>query len=325
MDALVDAALSGQKRAIARLMTIVENGGPEAREVIARLYPHTGQAHVIGITGPPGSGKSTLVNQMAGEYRRRGMTVGVIAVDPSSPFSGGALLGDRVRMRSLGGDPGVFVRSMASRGSLGGLARSTTNMVRVLDACGFQRILLETVGAGQSEVEIARAAHTTIVTQVPGMGDDIQMLKAGILEIADLFVVNKADLEGADRTVGFLKASLDLQSTEGEGATEAAHWRPPVIKTVATTGAGVSLAIDEIERHVAYWQHSDRVRAERVRVAAELEAILRDDLLQAALAHVGEQYHRLVDRLLAREVDPYSAAREITRQIIPDESSTANS
>ena len=273
MDVLLEAALYVQKRALARLKTHVENGCPEAREIIARLYPYTGQAHVIGITGPPGSGKSTLVNQMAREYRHRGLTVGIIAVDPSYPFSGGALLGDRVRMRSLGVDPGAFVRSMASRGSLGGLARSTTDMVRVLDACGFQRILLETVGAGQSEVEIVRAAHTTVVTQVPSMGDDIQMLKAGILEIADLFVVNKADLEGAYRTVAFLKASLDLQSAEG--TDKAARWLPPVIKTVATTGAGVSLAIDEIERHVAYWQHSDRVRAERVRVAAELRPSAR--------------------------------------------------
>ena len=321
MQTLVKAALSGQRRAIARLISVVENGGQEAREIIARLYPHTGRAYVVGITGPPGSGKSTLVNQIAVEYRQRGMTVGIVAVDPSSPLSGGALLGDRIRMRSLGGDPGVFVRSMASRGSLGGLARSTTDVVRVLDACSFQRILLETVGAGQAEVDIARTAHTTAVVQVPGMGDDIQMLKAGILEVADLFIVNKADMEGADKVVAILEAMLNLQQPEDM----ANAWRPPVVKTVAITGEGVSLAVDEIERHMAYLHRNNLGQRERERAVSELEAILRDDLLQAALARFGNRYPSLVDRLINREIDPYSAALEIMRDVIRDESKTTGS
>jgi len=209
MIALVNEALAGNRRAMARLMSLIEDDTPQAREATALIYPRTGNAHLIGVTGAPGSGKSTLVAQLAAEYRRRRVTVGIVAVDPTSPFSGGALLGDRIRMRALSGDAGVFIRSMASRGSLGGLARNTARVAQVLDACGYQRILIETVGAGQSEVDIARAAHTTLVIQVPGLGDDIQTLKAGILEIADILIVNKADLDGAARTVSSLEVMLD--------------------------------------------------------------------------------------------------------------------
>lgn len=198
---LVAQLLAGNRRALARTISQVENEGPEAHALLAALYPHTGRSHVIGVTGAPGTGKSTLVNALAKAYRAAGRTVGVIAVDPTSPFSGGALLGDRVRMRDLAGDPGVFIRSMATRGSLGGLARATADVISVLDAAGFDRILVETVGVGQAEIDIASAAHTTIVVEAPGLGDEVQAIKAGILEIADLFAVNKADRDGADHTV----------------------------------------------------------------------------------------------------------------------------
>ena len=219
-DSLAPQLLAGNRRALARTISLVEDGGPEARALLAALYPHTGRGHVIGITGAPGTGKSTLVNALAKAYRQQGRTVGIIAVDPTSPFSGGALLGDRVRMRDLAGDPGVFIRSMATRWSLGGLARTTADVIAVLDAAGFDRILVETVGVGQAEVDIAGAAHTTIVVEAPGMGDEVQAIKAGVLEIADLFAVNKADREGADHTV------MALQMMQGLAPARPGHHSP---------------------------------------------------------------------------------------------------
>ena len=209
---LVEGVLAGQRRAIARTISLVENDGAEAQATLAALFPHTGRAHIVGVTGPPGSGKSTLVNALALHFRRLDppRTVGIIAVDPTSPFSGGAILGDRIRMRDLAGNPGIFIRSMASRGNLGGLAWATADAVKVLDAAGFDLVIVETVGAGQAEVDIARTAHTTVVVEVPGLGDDIQAIKAGILEIADVFAVNKADQEGADHAVMALRMMLDL-------------------------------------------------------------------------------------------------------------------
>ena len=219
-DSLALQLLAGNRRALARTISLVEDGGPEARALLAALYPHTGRGHVIGVTGAPGTGKSTLVNALAKAYREQGRTVGIIAVDPTSPFSGGALLGDRVRMRDLAGDPGVFIRSMATRGSLGGLARATADVIAVLDAAGFDRILVETVGVGQAEVDIAGAAHTTIVVEAPGLGDEVQAIKAGVLEIADLFAVNKADREGADHTV------MALQMMQGLAPARTGHHPP---------------------------------------------------------------------------------------------------
>src|SRR4051795_1197732 len=207
---LVDRMLAGDRRALARAISIVEHGGADARTVLEKLYPHTGRAQIVGVTGPPGAGKSTLVNEIALELRRRQRSVAIVAVDPTSPFSGGAVLGDRIRMQPLGGDAGIFVRSMASRGRLGGIARATGDAICLLDAAGFEIVLVETVGAGQSEVEIAGAAQTTLVIEVPGMGDDVQSIKAGILEIADIFVVNKADREGADALISQLRAMLRL-------------------------------------------------------------------------------------------------------------------
>ena len=230
-ESLVKDLLAGNRRALARTISQVEDDGPESHALLAALYPHTGRGHVVGITGAPGTGKSTLVNALAKAYRAAGKTVGVIAVDPTSPFSGGALLGDRVRMRDLSGDPGIFIRSMATRGSLGGLARATADVITTLDAAGFDRILVETVGVGQAEIDIASAAHTTIVVQAPGMGDEVQAIKAGVLEIADIFAVNKADREGADHAV------MALQMMQGLAPAPAGH-HPPVPVGRGDHGAG---------------------------------------------------------------------------------------
>lgn len=304
-----DGVLAGDRRAIARAITQVERGGQQARTILAQLYPRTGHAQIIGITGAPGTGKSTLVNQLALAYRRRGCTVGIVAVDPTSPFSGGAILGDRVRMQALSGDDGVFIRSMATRGSLGGLAWTTRDVVSVLDAAGFDVIIVETVGAGQSEVEIAGAAHTTIVVTVPGLGDDIQAVKAGILEIADIFVVNKADLAGADQAVTQLRTMLNLDLHMGE-------WRPPIIKSIATAGEGVPELVDAIERHHAHLLDSgEKPRRDRARVRSEVLDILRQTLLTRALHDVPqEQFNIMIDRVAQRELDPYTAVEKMLEQ-----------
>lgn len=308
---LVAGALAGHRRALARLLSLVEDDGAEAHEALARLYPHTGRAHVIGITGSPGSGKSTLVGQLAAEHRRKNRTVAIVAVDPSSPFSGGALLGDRIRMRGISADPGVYVRSMASRGSLGGLSRGTWDAVQVLDACGYDTILIETVGAGQTEVDIARAAHTTVVIQVPGLGDEVQMLKAGILEIADILVVNKADREGADQVAAALAAGLDLAARPAE--EDLPCWRPPILKTVATTGEGVAELADAAAQHLAFLRTSGAMgERERQRLAERLQAIARERLLRLALASAGPAvYEDLLARLVARDIDLYGATEEL--------------
>lgn len=320
---LITDLLSGNRRALARVISQVEDDGPEAHALLAALYPHTGRGHVVGITGAPGTGKSTLVNALAKAYRTTGKTVGIIAVDPTSPFSGGALLGDRVRMRDLAGDPGIFIRSMATRGSLGGLAHATADVISVLDAAGFDRILVETVGVGQAEIDIASAAHTTIVVEAPGLGDEVQAIKAGVLEIADLFAVNKADREGADHTV------MALQMMQGLAPVPAGHhgvqrrvahaepgpqpdgsWLPPITKTVATRGEGVEALRDWIERHADYLRETGQLtRRETVRAAAALDHILRDRLLAALLARLPDgRLEQLIEAIARREVDPYTAA-----------------
>jgi len=306
---LIQRLLTGDRRAIARLITIIENDGAEAREALAALYPHTGQAHVVGVTGAPGTGKSTLVNELAKLYRRRDRTVGIIAVDPTSPFSGGALLGDRIRMRDLSGDPGIFIRSMATRGSLGGLARATADVIKVLDAAGYQTIFVETVGAGQSEVDIARAAHTTIVVEAPGLGDDIQAIKAGITEIADIFVVNKADREGADNTATALEMILDLNH-RSHRVSQGTSWRPPICKTVALHGKGVGAVVEAIEEHAAYLRESGNLQhRERERVEGEVRGIITQEMARSFFERVDEaQFGSLIDCIIRRELDPYSAA-----------------
>lgn len=306
----LDNVLAGERRAIARAITLVEGGGPEARTILAQLHPYTGRTQIIGVTGAPGTGKSTLVNQLALVYRRRDRTVGIVAVDPTSPFSGGAILGDRVRMQALSGDQGVFIRSMATRGSLGGLAWTTRDVVAVLDAAGFDVVIIETVGAGQSEVEIADAAHTTVVVTVPGLGDDIQAVKAGILEIADVFAVNKADLAGADQAVAQLRTMLNLDPHGGD-------WRPPIIKTVATTGNGVTDLVDAIEEHYAYLVRSgEKTRRDRARARGEVLDILRHSLLSRTLDSVPqEEFEVVIDRVAQRELDPYTAVGRLLEQL----------
>ena len=306
---LIQRLLTGDRRAIARLITIIENDGAEAQEALATLYPHTGRAHIVGVTGAPGTGKSTLVNELAKVYRQRDRTVGIIAVDPSSPFSGGALLGDRIRMRDLSGDAGIFIRSMATRGNLGGLARATADAINVLDAAGYQTILVETVGAGQAEVDIAKAAHTTIVVEAPGLGDEIQAFKAGITEIADIFVVNKADREGADRAVMALQMILDLDHSS-HLSSQAPGWRPPICKTIALHGEGVGAVVEAVEEHAAYLRESGNLqRRERERVERELRSIITQEMSRSFFERLDEaQFHRLVDSIVRRELDPYSAA-----------------
>lgn len=330
---LIQDALDGNRRALARLLSRLEDNGATAADVLAALYPRTGRAYSIGVTGAPGTGKSTLVAELAKAYRQQNRTVGIVAIDPTSPFTGGAILGDRIRMRDLAGDPGVFIRSMATRGSLGGLARATADVIKALDAAGYQIILIETVGAGQSEVDIARAADTTLVVEAPGLGDEIQAIKAGILEIADVLVVNKADREGAESAARALQAMLDLGVAERKvshhgvtmtvgvphkapetGKPEAKNvWRPPILKTVALESKGISQVVEAIEQHrqflAASGEGAQRVRG---RLAAELDAILRDTLMRRLLNQIADaDLNRMIERVLARELDPYSAAVEL--------------
>jgi LAO/AO transport system kinase len=326
-DDIVQRLLAGDRRALARLISRVENDGQQTVKALTTLYPHTGQAHIVGVTGAPGTGKSTLVNELAKAYRAGDVRVGIVAVDPTSPFSGGALLGDRIRMRDLSGDPGVFIRSMATRGNLGGLARATADVVKVLDAAGYQTILVETVGAGQSEVEIARTAHTTLVVEAPGMGDDVQAIKAGVLEIADILVVNKADREGAEHTRRALQMMLDLgtnQSVRHHGQTMTVEsavsassqeqaWRPVICSTVAVRGQGVPELMQAIADHRRYLQQSGGwAERERIRAAAELDRLLRDQLVTRVLGRIGNsQLEGAVDKIAARELDAHAAVERL--------------
>jgi LAO/AO transport system kinase len=321
-------AIRSSRRDLARLLTRVENG--QAASELAALYPHTGQAHIVGVTGAPGTGKSSLVNALARRYRREGRTVGVVAVDPTSPFTGGALLGDRIRMRDLSGDPGVFIRSMATRGSLGGLATTTGDVVRMLDAAGFDVILIETVGAGQSEVDIARAAQTTLVVEAPGMGDEVQAIKAGILEIADILVVNKADRPGVENAVRALRAMLDLghraertlhhgrpakflAASAGTLPDENSAWQPPIVQTIATGSEGIPELAAQIAAHRVYLLESGVLAArEQAQIEVEIMERLREALLARLLDRADPAiFAALVERVTARTLDPASAAREL--------------
>jgi len=303
--ALVERARAGDRVALARLLSLVEAGGPAAVEVLARLYPHTGGAWTIGITGAPGAGKSTLTDRLLTRIRGQGDEVGVLAVDPTSPFTGGAILGDRVRMQGHATDPGVFIRSMASRGHLGGLALATPQAVRVLDAVGTPWIIIETVGVGQVEVEVAGAADTTVVVVNPGWGDAVQANKAGLLEIAEVLVVNKADRPGRDETIRDLQNML---------AMSGAHdWTPPVVETVATEGRGLDDLWAVIAAHREHLEHGDELVARReVRLRDEVRAIVTDELGQRAAALcAGPAFDALVARVAARDVDPHAAAASL--------------
>lgn len=331
---LVQNILAGDRLALARTLTQVENGTAEGRQALSGLFPHTGKAHLVGITGASGTGKSSLVNQLARYYRQPKHDepphqVAIVAVDPTSPFTGGAILGDRIRMRDLAGDPGIFIRSMATRGSLGGIAAATSSVVQVLDAAGYDLILIETVGAGQSEVEIARLAHTTIVVEAPGLGDDIQAIKAGILEIADVLVVNKADLPGVESTERALRGSLSLSHPQPRGvvhhgrlesaleqpptAQDKPTWSPPILRTIALDGTGVPDLANAIANHRAYlditgsWQ-----QRERWRLQTELDQLLQSTLVENFRSNLpAGAYEQVLKDLLERRLSPYQAVEKL--------------
>lgn len=308
---LVARAERGEPRAVARLISLVEDASPQLREVMAAIAPRTGKAIVVGITGSPGVGKSTSTSALVSAYRRRGLRVGVLAVDPSSPFSGGALLGDRVRMQDHATDSGVFIRSMASRGHLGGLSWATPQALRVLDAAGCEVILIETVGVGQSEVEVASTADTTLVLLAPGAGDGIQAAKAGILEVADVFVVNKADRDGADQVTRDLRYMLSL------GDASEGSWRTPILQTVASKGQGVDEVVDAIEAHRAWLTQTGKLdERRRARAAAEVEAIALTELRERiGDVHGSAALPALAARVVAGELDPYTAADELVAEV----------
>ncbi len=332
MTSIAQSVLQGGRLALSRLLTQVENDTAEGRRALAELFPHTGRAHLIGITGAPGTGKSSLVNRLALSFRGDGRRVAIVAVDPSSPFSGGAVLGDRVRMRDLSGDPGVFIRSMAARGSLGGLAASTAAVVQVFDAAGFETILIETVGAGQSEVDIARLAHTTLVIEAPGLGDEIQAIKAGILEIADILVINKADRPGVESTERALRGMLELahparqvwnhhgslHTVEAPPAAvpEGAFWLPPVCKTVATDGTGLPELAEAITRHAAHLRQSGGwAEREHARLRSELETLLQEALMQDFRQAVpNEIYSEVLKKIFRRHLSPWQAVEMLLKR-----------
>lgn len=327
---LTDSILEGNRLALARLLTQVENDSAEGRSALAELFPHTGKAHLIGVTGAPGTGKSSLVNQLALYYRKsENKRLAIIAVDPSSPFTGGAVLGDRVRMRDLAGDHGIFIRSMASRGSVGGIAQTTASLAQVFDAAGFDIVVIETVGAGQSEVDVARLAHTTIVVEAPGLGDDIQAIKAGILEIADILVVNKADRPGVENTERALRSTLelahptrrvfrhhgrDMQVDEASSSQENDKiWIPPIHKTISTEGKGISELAESIAKHVAHLRQSgDWAARDRARLGSEMEALLRESLMNRFMRSVQQQdYQEVLQKVLSRKLSPYEAVKSL--------------
>jgi len=310
---LAEMVLNGDVRAAARLMRDIDDARPEAIDELKQLYPHTGGAYIIGITGPPGAGKSTLVDQLTHSFRKQGKKVGVVAVDPSSPFTGGAILGDRIRMNRHADDPGVFIRSLATRGAMGGLTRSTSDVALVMDGLGMDVIIIETVGVGQDECDIVKMAHTTCVVMVPGMGDDIQAIKAGILEIGDVFVVNKADRDGVERTCRDLENMLDMRKSE------VGSWRPKVMQTVAQSGSGIKELVGEIQSHHDFLFSSGTINDFlRGRNERHFVDILRDSLFKQAMTFMESdgELTRVIDGICANNIDPYSAAEDVMSRMM---------
>ncbi|MBS7615661.1 methylmalonyl Co-A mutase-associated GTPase MeaB [Candidatus Bathyarchaeota archaeon] len=309
LEEIANGVLAGNRRSIARAITITENTPEEAQKLIALIYPHTGKAHIIGLTGPGGAGKSTLTEKIVREYRRVGKTVGVIAVDPTSPFTGGAFLGDRIRMQELSTDEGVFIRSMATRNNPGGIAKATKDAVKILDAAGKDVIIVETVGAGQSEVEIIKVAQTIIVVHAPGLGDDIQAIKAGMMEIADIFVVNKADRENAEKTVMDIQAVLQLDTREKT-------WIPPIIKTVAVTGEGIPQLIEKIEEHRVFLQKGLLHKRSLEKAEAELIEAIKEQVTGSIIGKLKRErrFEKVLQQIVDREIDPASAAERLLNQ-----------
>jgi len=303
---LIDGIARGDLRVVARLITLAENGVPRARAVQRAIFPRTGKAHVVGVTGAPGAGKSTLVDQLARTWRARGKKVAILAVDPTSPFSGGAILGDRIRMNHTSEDPSIYIRSMATRGSLGGLSKATLDAIQILDAAGFDLILVETVGVGQAEVDIVRTADTCLVVLVPGMGDSVQIIKAGILEIADLFVINKADREGADLLHRDLRILLSL----AEAGTD--RWEPLITRTIATTGEGAGEVVDGVQSHSEWIRNSARGKEKRLGILEHnIIQLLTEVTLERTLSSKRDLLKKLVADCYERKVDPYSAVEQL--------------
>ena len=308
MTTTAEKVINGDVRAVARLIRDIDDGIPEVRETLKALYAHTGKAHVVGITGAPGVGKSTMVDQMVYYLRKKEKTVGVLAVDPTSPFSGGAILGDRIRMQRHSLDDGVFIRSMATRGNFGGLSQSTGSAIDVLDAMGKDYVIIETVGVGQDEVDVVKSAQTTVILVIPGMGDDIQAIKAGILEIGDIFVINKADREGADKTFNDLAMMLDMDPGKYEGG----RWKPPILKSEAVLDRGVEELLEEIENHRKYLAESESsasVERRNETVRAELTEMVKSRLIEEVFERltVSGDFEKAVESVAAGEVDPYTA------------------
>jgi LAO/AO transport system kinase len=322
---LLDRLRQRQPLAVARAISIVERGGAPQAELMRRIYPTTGRARVVGITGPPGAGKSTLVDRLAHECRRRGETVGILCVDPTSPFTGGALLGDRIRMQSLATDPGVFIRSMATRGAMGGLARATRDAADLLDAAGFDWVLVETVGVGQDEVDVVASVDTVLVVAVPGLGDDIQAIKAGILEIADIFVLNKADRDGADRVARDLEMMLSLghHGHHGAKSQSSSSWMPPILRTVASRGEGIAELLAAIAQHREHLDASGELAARRrAQLRLRVATILKERVLAAAQEHLG--FERAIDRGFAERTDPYALSEELFNGVLEAEAARSH-
>ncbi len=295
----------GEQRALGRAISWMENGHPGARDLMARLWPHLGRASVIGITGSPGAGKSTLTDQVARTLRAQGQRVGILAVDPTSPFSGGAILGDRIRMGRCAADPGIFIRSMATRGALGGLARATQDAIDLLDAAGFDTVIVETVGVGQDEVDVVSCVQTCCVVLVPGMGDEIQAIKAGIMEVADLFVINKADRDGADQVEAGIESMKSLSMPSG--------WDPPVVRTVAQQGEGIQPFLDRVAEHGVWLRaHGGLARKARERARLRFESLLAEAALRQAKARAGsDKVEDAIQRIADRTLDPYTAVADL--------------